>query len=175
MGWLDKILQSKKNISWLYVIFIIGVMILGAGSFFPKREKAAEVKEKPPTAAAQTEERLSKMLEQISGVGQAEVMITFENDGEIVLALEKRKNTTMAGDSGEGAAKTEESEEKPVILSSGSSGEGPLILSETSPKVRGVIVAAEGGGSAQIKESIREAVRAVLGVPSHNIQVFKKR
>ena len=45
---------------------------------------------------------------------------------------------------------------------------------EVYPKVRGVIVTADGGGNSAVRSAISEAVTASLDVPAHRICIFKK-
>ena len=45
---------------------------------------------------------------------------------------------------------------------------------ELSPKVEGVIVIAEGGDDALVKQNITEAVQALFGIDTHKIRIMKK-
>mgnify|MGYP000125712420 FL=1 len=50
----------------------------------------------------------------------------------------------------------------------------PMVVKEVYPKVRGVIVTADGGGNSAVRSAISEAVTASLDVPAHRICIFKK-
>lgn len=41
------------------------------------------------------------------------------------------------------------------------------------PKIEGAIIIAEGGGNANLKANIIQAVSAVTGIAAHKVQVFK--
>jgi stage III sporulation protein AG len=49
-----------------------------------------------------------------------------------------------------------------------------MVVKEVYPKVRGVIVTADGGGNSAVRSAISEAVTASLDVPAHRICIFKK-
>ena len=46
-------------------------------------------------------------------------------------------------------------------------------VQELEPRVEGVIVIAEGGGNAQVKQNILEAVQALFSVEAHKIKIMK--
>ena len=46
-------------------------------------------------------------------------------------------------------------------------------MQELEPRVEGVIVIAEGGGNAQVKQNILEAVEALFPVEAHKIKIMK--
>ena len=64
----------------------------------------------------------------------------------------------------------EESEDKKAVMTDGE----PMVVKEVYPKVRGVIVTADGGGNSAVRSAISEAVTASLDVPAHRICIFKK-
>jgi stage III sporulation protein AG len=64
----------------------------------------------------------------------------------------------------------EESEDKKAVMTDGE----PMVVKEVYPKVRGVIVTADGGGNSAVRSAVSEAVTASLDVPAHRICIFKK-
>ena len=67
----------------------------------------------------------------------------------------------------------DESREETVYEEDGSRGKSPYVISETNPKVEGVLVIAEGGGNSRIKQEILEAAQALFGIEAHKIKIVK--
>ena len=110
----------------------------------------------------ETEEELESILSGISGAGKVKVMIMFESTSELVPALELQNSSGASGESsGSSPAKA-----------SRDGSEEPIVLTELCPKVRGVIVIAEGASDIRVKTDLTEAVRALLGVEAGQIGVF---
>ena len=57
----------------------------------------------------------------------------------------------------------------------GSGGESPIILTERMPKIRGVIVIAEGAADISVRFSLAAAVSTVLGIDENSVEVFAMR
>jgi len=49
----------------------------------------------------------------------------------------------------------------------------PYVTSEKNPKVAGVLVIAQGGGSSRIRQEILEAAQALFGIDAHKIKIMK--
>lgn len=160
---IDGFLSKKKNITLIYIIVIIGVLLLSISSFLPQDEPKSD------TASAalneKLEQRLSEALSQIRGVGKAHVLITYKSTASSVTAKDTRESSSSA---------STDREEKNVIIGSGSA-QRPFVLKEEMPKVMGVIVVAEGGNDAGIKREIIQAVKALTGASANNIGVFPKK
>ncbi len=151
---LDEFLSKKKNIWLLYGIVSICILLLvfwGSGT----KESETTV---PPSATLLESDTLSEtlpaVLSQIRGVGNVHVAVTYESGTEAVHA----RNTN--GDS-----------ETVVTLGTGNS-EHAVLEKEVYPRVRGVIVVADGGGDATVRRNILLAVSALTGAPAHAIAVF---
>lgn len=121
------------------------------------------------------EQRLAGILSQMDGVGSVSVMITFESDEEKVPAVDTQhtsKVTEEKDNQGGDRTITEESNDsKHVILNQQGSSQ-PLIIKNIAPKVRGVIVVAEGAGDVAVQAAISHAVQTVLDVPAYKVIVL---
>ena len=154
-----KIFKNKNN-RLICLIFIIGVVLMAAaGGYGGKKAPSAKVSE---TSAADDETRLADILSQIDGAGDVSVMITYYSSAEKDIAYETK--TASRED------KSERSEDKKAVMTDGE----PMVLKEVYPKVKGVIVTADGAGSSAVRSAISEAVSASLDVPAHRICIFKK-
>lgn len=159
---INNIFKDKnKNITVIYIIIIIGVLLLCMGSLIPhKTTKTAEDR----VINENLEERLANILSEISGVGDVNVMITYKSSAMKAAA----KNKTL--ETGDGNSKLNE---ETVILGSGG-GAAPFIIREDMPKIQGVVVVARGAENAGIRKEISDAVKALTGVSAANIGVFPK-
>ena len=155
---LLKIFKNKNN-RLICLILIIGVVLMAVASV--DKNKKADVQ---PTAAVTSvedeEKRLANILSQIDGAGEVSVMITYYSSSEKNIAYETKVSSR----------EKEESEYKKAVMTDGE----PMVVKEVYPKVRGVIVTADGGGNSAVRSAISEAVTASLDVPAHRICIFKK-
>ncbi len=154
-------LLKNKHIQLLGVIFIIGAILMTAfgneGANKPKKDDEVHTN-------ANDEERLAAILSQIDGAGDVDVMITYYSTAEKDIAYETKTNS-VGRDEG-----NEESEDKRAVMT----GNQPMVVKETYPEVKGVIIAAQGADKAYVRQAVSEAVTAVLDVPAHRVCIYKK-
>lgn len=124
------------------------------------------------------EVRLQAILEGMAGAGKVEVMITFASSKELVVEKDRpmtRSNTTESD--GEGGTRTiyqTDSGETTVYRSEGSDSE-PYVVKTLTPKVEGVLVAAQGAGSGEVTKNITEAIQALFDLEAHKIKVIRMK
>lgn len=135
---LLKIFKNKNN-RLICLILIIGVVLMAVASV--DKNKKADVQ---PTAAVTSvedeEKRLANILSQIDGAGEVSVMITYYSSSEKNIAYETKVSSR----------EKEESEDKKAVMTDGE----PMVVKEVYPKVRGVIVTADGGGNSAVRSAI---------------------
>ncbi len=120
------------------------------------------------------EQRIKNALANVEGVGDTEVVITLENEGEIVVAEDNSVDKSEISEGDEGAKRKTNNikqENKKILLESNK----PLVLKEIQPKIKGVLVVARGGGNPEVKSSVIKAIQALLNVESHKIEVLKMK
>lgn len=144
--------SKKKNIYLLYGIVSICILLLAFAGCSPK-EKTETISTSPPDGQI-LEKKLERILSNIQGVGKVRVAVTYETGPETVPAVNSH------GDS-----------DSVVTLGSGSSAK-IAATKEISPRVRGVIVVAEGAKSKSVRADILSAVGALSGAPPYSIAVF---
>lgn len=155
-------LLKNKHIQTLGIIFIIGIVFMIGSGGLKKENNTAE--QKSTVQNLTEEERLSEILSDIDGAGKVSVMITYYGTAEKNLAYET-KTESIQDD-----VKSESTEEKSVITAK----DEPMVVNETYPKVKGVIITAEGADSAYVRQAIAEGAAAVLDVAPHRICIYKK-
>ncbi|MDR1101926.1 MAG: hypothetical protein LBL34_06205 [Clostridiales bacterium] len=117
------------------------------------------------------QQRLSGMLEQISGVGEVEVMLTISASAQTVVASDEKYSENITQNS-DGSTKTQQTNKDVKVTTL---RDQPLVLQEIEPKIEGVVVVASGANSTKIVLDITQAVVALTGVKSHKVAVFSKK
>lgn len=186
-----KIKKPKKD--QLVILLLFGVLLLViAIPTEPRREKTTRMEEADTGGDAlkgtgqtssensyerQQEKRLKEVLEKVEGVGRVEVMITLRSSSEKVVEKDapSRSQRVEETDSQGGSRTTQENErEEATVYEESEDGKRtPYVIQELEPAVEGVIVIAQGGGNAAVKQNILEAVQALFPVEAHKIKIMK--
>lgn len=162
---------GKLKTGVIVAIGMIGIALIFLSSLDLGKTRAPEETAKPETTASaeafreQQESRLTNILSKISGAGKVDVMISVEGSTEYVY-LQKYENKS---DTAQGEQSVDYRSE-PVVIKDGS----PVISKVVSPKVTGVLIVADGAGSAAIDEKLINAAAAALGISTANICVARR-
>ncbi len=166
-----KYIGQIMNTRVLVIIFIVGIGLMLLPQEKDKERQVSGTKTDCGTVyKTEMEKQLKTILSQVKGVGSTEVMITLENDGQTFFASDvKAEHQNRDG--------TEQNtEEKTYLLKNDAGGgESPVVIQQGKPNISGVLVIAEGAKNADIKNDIIRAVRAVLGVKAHRIEVLERK
>jgi len=111
---------------------------------------------------------MEEILGTMSGVGQVKVMLTVDSDGERQLAQD-----TDLSYSGDTAAPEDYSRRSETVLVDGSDGDEAVVVRRAYPTYRGALVVCQGGGSAEVRLAVTEAVAALTGLPADRVTVAK--
>lgn len=180
---MNEFLKKLKIENIVIFIVLLIIVIIVINNLFASKEAQNIVVQKINDEAQSTyigdnlEIKLQKILSKISGVGNADVMISYANSSKKVPIYDTKANTTTITevDANGGKRETKEiSNEQSIIYEEKSGIKTPAVEENIMPQIIGVIVVAEGAGSMAIKENIRLAVEAVVDIPAHRIQVFSK-
>lgn len=129
------------------------------------------------TYEEQLEARVKKILKTVDGVGQVEVMIVLKSSEEKVLRVDKDSSdsSTEEKDSSGGTRKNTSAELKEsTILTGTGENTSPIVEKEIRPEIEGIVISAQGGGSATVKAEISSAMEALFNLPPHKIKVLKR-
>ena len=187
--WMSKLKKPKKE--QLVVLLLFGVLLvvialptttgtMGADkkdADISGTQGAAGTDTATLTYEEQLEKRLSAILSQVAGAGRVEVMVTLESRGERIVEKdtpESRKSVEETDSSG-GSRTTDEQDwgEETVYYEDGSGGKSPYVVKELEPNIEGVVVLAEGGDSAVVKQELLEAVQALFPIEAHKVKIMK--
>ncbi|WP_458407898.1 hypothetical protein [Anaerotignum sp.] len=163
--------ENKKMRSNILLVLMLGILLLAAGKgFSDSKEETAS----PPQSAVrettstdkETERRMAEILSKIEGAGQVDVMLTYRQTEEKTIAHNETRE-----ENGESLR----TEQTAILLEDGDGATEPLILTETSPVVEGVVIAAQGADNAAVAAALNQAAQALLDVPAHKVAVLKMK
>lgn len=120
--------------------------------------------------------QLEDFLQQMDGVGKVKVYITMHSSSELIVernsSYTKRTEEEVSQESTRTVGETE-NDSQVVLVEQEDGSEAPFVVKEMAPVVRGVVVAAQGGGDETIKKEITSLVMALFGIEEHKIRVVK--
>ena len=151
--------DEKQRVNLLAFMGLAGLVLLAVSVWLPADDAAqpapAAVQETAADYAAQLESRLTALIRRVDGAGDTAVMVTLESGSESVYATD----TDRDGGSTH------------VLLGSG--GADGLVETVQTPRVLGVAVVCEGGGTAAVQNRVTALVEALTGVGANHITVAK--
>ncbi len=119
--------------------------------------------------------QLENILSQIKGVGEVDVMITYESSSEVVPASNTTTSSQVTEEKdAQGGARSTTQENLTNSIVTSNNNNDLVVIKEIKPQIRGVVVVAEGAGDIKIKSELIEAVRTVFQVPAHRVMVYEK-
>ena len=161
-GAIRKALDRYK---FVLIIIVVGIILLlwPAG----EREQNAETGGTPDVRETfdleALEEKLSKTLSKVEGAGEVTVTLTVKSGMEQVLASDRTTSVSERGSS---------VEEETVLVATGN-GQETVLLTQKYPTFQGALVVCEGGGNAEIRLLLTQAVSALTGLGADRITVCK--
>ena len=158
-------LKKIKGIEWIIVVVacLVIFLIYYSSSFSKSGTSDTNISVSSSSQyAKEVEDKLSKVLSNVSGAGKVSVMLTLESGSEIIVAKTKEERTNTSSNSTSVTVV-----ESPVIV-----GKEPLILMEILPKIKGVIVVAQGANDVAVRLELLRAVQALIDVDSNKIEIF---
>ena len=167
---LQELLQKYR---WAVLILTAGAALM---LLTPKQEAPVpEPTEQSPAATepdycGETERRLARILSEIDGAGEVEVMLTLKSGPAKFYQTDVETRSGVSGDRTEA-----ERSEKTVLFSNGSAYNEPAIVSTAYPEFQGALVVAEGGDVPAVRLQISAAVAALLGLGTDQITVVKMK
>ena len=163
---IKNILRYKKDDvkKILAIMFVLGAafLLMGKGDFSEDKE-VHPAEQNVTEGYDHTEKRLQEILQKVEGAGKVEVMITYSQGTEIIAAQEMRREESDGNIQ----------EEVTYVLKDSEDGTQEIVLTEYMPVPMGVVIVAQGGDNAYVKQALSGAAMALLDVPAHKIEVLK--
>ncbi|MFA5524036.1 MAG: sporulation stage III protein AG [Tissierellales bacterium] len=184
--------NQKQNASSLIILLFAGVIVLLLSNFFLGGKDTSSKLNLNGTENGVSEDyissfteedyiggmekRLEEILKKIKGVGEAHVMITFEDTSEKIPVFNTSQTNEKTDEKdAQGGAREVTREDLSKQIAVGSGGDSLMIMKEIKPKVRGVIVVAEGAENIEIKEKLYSAVKTVLGISGNKVEIYSSK
>lgn len=166
-------ISSKLNKNkYLIIMILVGaVFLMWPSGKNNEVEILPEEKEEKVVFDLDTqEEKLKKILSEVEGAGNVNVMLTLKSTSERILAKDKELSD-QEQDGGSEYTLTE----KIVTVSGGASNDDVVTIKYIYPEYLGAIVVAEGADKAAVKLALTNAAAAATGLSSNKIQVIKMK
>ena len=174
--------KKTENLVFLLIILIVTVVAINTiwkdegkdrdATNIDNKKLAINVEEKEIKSDS-LEEKLEYILSNISGVGNVDVLITYNETEEIIPVYNKsdKKSVTSETDSKGGLRTIEQTDTSAEVIYQ---NDEIIVQKTVSPKIEGAIITATGANNANVKANIIQAVEAATGLATHKIQVFEK-
>ena len=157
--------KAWDKYKYVALVALVGAVLLlwpeGGGS---SGQAAASGSGEQSPDARQVAEEMEDILSKISGVGQVQVLLTAESDGQRLLAADTEESRQGAGDI---------SRSSETVVVDGSGGEAPVVTQTWYPTYRGALVVCQGGDQAAVRLAVTEAVMALTGLSADRVTVAK--
>ena len=192
---LKKILSQKKLNNLIIVCIILGFVLIAMNVLFPSSKKLSNkitastsqsnndntmvnIQSKEEEYEEKQKNDLKNILKKMNGVGDVDVMISFENGEEKVPAYDKNTqvSTTEETDN-EGGKRTnnQNTDGTKVVMSNSDDGNEPFILTTHKPKINGIVIVAEGAENSKTKYEIEQAVSKLYNVTLDKVNVYSMK
>ena len=167
-------LKAIKHIEIIIAVIFVAIVLLiylssGSVGIFGSQKKSEVVEEDTLTIteyARDLEEKIVAVLSSIKGAGKVSVMLNFEHSSELKIAY-----TTETVTKKENAIETTTVTQSPVLVTNDNQT-SPIVLQETIPKPKNIIVIASGANDVDVRLELTRAVESLLNLPSSAIQIF---
>lgn len=158
--------KQWEKYKYVALVILAGVVLL----VWP--DSSQEYKQPPPaTAVLQStdiQQEMETILGKISGVGQVQVMLTMETDGDRRLAQDIDLSYSGSRETPERYERSSE-----IIMKDGTNGDEPIIVQTQYPIYRGALIVCQGGDRPDVKLAVTAAVTSLTGLTSDRISVEK--
>lgn len=191
-NWMEKLKRwcehpKLPNKTQLLTMFLVGILLLVVAWPMPGQEPEEKGEAEPVSDSGLSDEeayqeylekRIARALEQVEGVGKAEVVITLKSTAEKVVEKDQVSDSQTSSEADSvGGTRTidERSSQKESVYEQRSDGtQTPYVRKELTPEIGGVLIVCDGGDNAVVIRDITEAVQALFGVEAHKIKIMKR-
>ena len=174
--------KNDKRIRIVLILGLVGIVLIGLSQFWPSGGKETPVAAGDTATATEAykeklEERVREIVSSVEGVGKSQVMVTLESGVEYVYEKEQNVSSTLNEDNTQGSGmkiqQSEDNKESFIIVEDENGHKTALVRTRLEPKVQGVVVVCEGGGSALVAKNIYDLVTTALGIGYDRVCVVK--
>ena len=193
---IKKILAQKQLKNLIAVCIVLGFILIAINVLLPSSKNLSNNKLSLGTTAENVDNTaisneadkksyeenqktdLKNILKKMNGVGDVEVMMSFENGEQKVPAYDKntQKSTTEETDNQGGKrVNNQNTDGENVVMTTSDGNNEPFILTTYKPKINGVIILAEGAANSKIKYEIEQAVSKLYNLSLDKVNVYSMK
>lgn len=181
--WLAKWKDEKQRNRLIIALGLLGLVLIMLSELPGKTSQAAfdsisSQTEENEEYVRGMEEKLNRLVENVSGAGKCHVMITLEQGTQYVYASENKKvvdeTQSHEGESSSKIQQKDNSESKIVVIEENGVSR-PLVETSREPQIKGVVVVCDGGNSSVVQQRITEVLTTVLGIRSNQVCVVPRK
>jgi len=193
---IKKILAQKQLKNLIAVCIVLGFILIAMNVLLPNSKTLSNNKVSSQattenvdnttitkeTDAKNYEEQqkidLKNILKKMNGVGDVEVMMSFENGEQKVPAYDKntQKTTTEETDNQGGKrVNNQNTDGESIVMTTSNGNNEPFILTTYKPKITGVIILAEGATNSKTKYEIEQAVSKLYNLSLNKVNVYSMK
>lgn len=189
--------KAGKGLVWLVLLLLVGIVLMIVSSLIPTKnvpddrvpiQSAATLNDSenrdPRFAQSLTdyeewyEKSLDSILRRVVGIGEVEVFVNVDSVDEVVIEKNRQDTQQVTNEKDQKGAVREVTElvrDGEVAMIGDGDNRRPLIVKRIKPRIRGVLVVAEGVEQPILKKMVIEAIERALDVPSHRISVLPRK
>lgn len=163
---------GKYKYALLVLLLGVVLLLLPSGKTAKAEQPAAQADASQETVqdAAALQAQLGKLLSQIQGAGEVEVILTLRTGTQYVY----QTNVTQEERSGEDDPQSSVTRET-VLAASGSGQQQAVVTQTIYPTYRGAVVISQGADQPQVKLDLVCAVSSLTGLSADKITVVKMK
>lgn len=155
-------IRSDKKIQFIVIFVLVATMLICLFiNPITKTTKSDNSNNQVSEYVKSLEDKLSYTLSNVEKAGDVCVMITLESGHETVLATKITKTETQNGI---------EVVESPIIVNGKT-----VVIKENLPKIKGVLIVAEGAGNIAVFNKIQQATISLLDINLNQIEILTKK
>ena len=163
-------LSNFKHFKTIFVVFLsIIVVVIFASSFKRKTVKNSSSSTKTSSLAIEycksQENRLEQVLENVKGISNVKVFVMVDEGPTLRYVEDSSKSDSQNNNTITTTT---------VIVKNGTISQ-PIVVVETLPKIKGVLVIAKGAGNIKTKSMLTNIISSVLCINISNVEVLEGR
>ena len=167
-------IKRVKNIEIYGAVLVILVMVAiyatnfigGPGNSRPDDDNGAQAN---AAFAREMESRLVHTLSQVRGAGEVRAMVSVVGSSRLEIAYNVEERTVTQG------GVTTTTVIRTPIMVNGPGGPRPVVIHETKPEIKGVVIVATGAGDISVRLLLQRAVQTLISDPGVAIEILAGR
>lgn len=178
--------KGKYGIWGIAILLLFGIALMVVPGLFLGEEKIVQstkgieadntsIKSSLSQLEDNLASRISVILSQVKGAGEVSVSLSLETGvkQEFAQNVDDSKSCVEEKDNNGGIRITNENNKKVEVVFA-QNGQGPVVIEEIAPRIKGVLVVAEGASDSEVKVKLSRAVCAMLNIPAHRVMVLPR-